>query len=421
MPLFDANTWPFSIDWLPDEAYLVGGSVRDRLLKRTPTYLDLDFVLPDNTLQIASDIAVAHKAGFVVLDAKRQIARITFEQMTVDFAQRQGESAAEDLGKRDFTVNAIAYSPHTHSLIDPLNGQADLAARKLRMIRRENLAADPIRLLRGHRQSAQLGFELCPETEAAIASLSSRLILVAIERIRKELDALLSTPAGTQQLGRILRGQLLSFHLPNFNVRSVERAIAIDRAFAQLEQAMPSYAQQMKSWLKPVPLGGYQSWIKAAKLSQIIAADPAEARYELENLRFSRSEAQVVLAVLGAQGEITALKDGELTRSQQFFLFKNVGQSFRAFSLLALAEGVDLTQLKPLIKKFQDPANEIAHPETLISGTVLIKQLGIQPGPNLGALLSAVEHAQAAGKLSSAAEAIAFVKALCQSEPHQKK
>ena len=414
MPLFDPTTWPFPIDLLPADAYLVGGSVRDRLLNRTPTYLDLDFVLPADTLKTSSHIAKLHNAGYVVLAEKRQIARLTFEHVTVDFAQRQGDSAAEDLGKRDFTVNAIAYNPHTHILIDPINGQADLKAKILRMVKRENLAADPIRLLRGYRQSAQLGFAMEKETEEAIAALSSRLVLVAIERIRNELDALLSSPAGTRQLGRILRSELLSYHLPNFNERSVESALAIDLAFNQFKQVMPSYAEQLKGWMKPVPLGGYRSWIKVAKLSQMLALEPAEARYELDSLKFSRSEAQAVLSVLKVQAEIETLKNGELTRSQQFFLFKNVGQSFPAFALLAIAKGAHLDKVVPLIARFQNSADEVAHPKTLVSGTTLIKQLGVKPGPDLGGLLSAVEQAQADGRLKSEEDAIAFVKALLQ-------
>lgn len=412
MPLFDSKIWPFPIDLLPADAYLVGGSVRDRLLNRKPTYLDLDFVLPANTIKIASRIARSHQAGFVVLDAKRQIARVSFAQMTVDFAQRQGDSAAADLGKRDFTVNAIAYSPHTHTLIDPLSGQADLAARILRMINRENLAADPIRLLRGYRQSAQLGFELDAGTQAAIADLASRLALVAVERTRNELDALLSLPAGTKQLAHILRAQLLTFHLPHFDLRSVEQAIAIDAAYEQFQKILPSYAQLLAGWLKPVPVGCYRSWVKAAKLSQLLSSDPKAASMELDSLKYSRSESQVVLTLIKARGEIEKIKRGEFERSQQFFLYKLVGASFPAFSLLALANGVAFDVLQPMIAKFQDPTDELAHPQTLLTGTTLIKQLGIQPGPDVGALLSAVEQAQAAGRIRSAEEAIAFVKTL---------
>ena len=76
MPLFSPKTWPFALELLPPDACLVGGSVRDRLLNRQATYLDLDFVLPADAVETASAIAQACSAGFVVLDEARRIARV---------------------------------------------------------------------------------------------------------------------------------------------------------------------------------------------------------------------------------------------------------------------------------------------------------------------------------------------------------
>jgi tRNA nucleotidyltransferase (CCA-adding enzyme) len=74
------QTWPFSREWLPPQACLVGGAVRDALLGRRAEYLDLDFVLPAEAVQTARKLAKHYKAGFVVLDAQRQIARVVFDQ-----------------------------------------------------------------------------------------------------------------------------------------------------------------------------------------------------------------------------------------------------------------------------------------------------------------------------------------------------
>ena len=107
------ETWPFSLNWLPPSACLVGGTVRDALLDRPSDYLDLDFVLPTSAVETAQAIARHYRAGFVLLDADRQIARVVFEQGTADFAQQVGASLDADLRRRDFTINAIAYNPHT--------------------------------------------------------------------------------------------------------------------------------------------------------------------------------------------------------------------------------------------------------------------------------------------------------------------
>ena len=419
MSPFAPETWPFSLDLLPVGAYLVGGSVRDQLLGRDACF-DLDFVVPERAIETAEAIAKSYHAGFVVLDADRQIARVVFGQVTVDFAQQQGESLEADLRRRDFTINAIAYHPHQQAIFDPLNGKADLASQTIRMVSCENLQADPLRLMRAYRQAAQLGFRLAPNTRSAIYQLAPQLQQVSVERIHSELDALLSVPANTLQsalLQDLLQSQLLQFCLPHFTADSVAQIAAIDDALAQLQQILPGYAQGLQGWLKPVPAGFHRSWIKAAKLSRLVGANAATAQAELDALKYSRSEAQVVLTLLKVQRDIEAMRKGKLaqssaggvSRAQQFFLFKLAGKSFPAVSLLALSQGVDLAVLQPMISRFLNPEDEIAHSRMLIDGNVLIRQLGMKPGPEIGAALKSVERAQAEGKVRSPEEAIAWM------------
>ena len=116
---------PFEVDWLPQGTCLVGGAVRDALLNRQRDYLDLDLVLPSFAVETARKIANAYQAGFVVLDDRRQIARVVFEQGTVDFALQEGDTLEADLRRRDFTVNAIAYDLQQARLFDPVGGMAD--------------------------------------------------------------------------------------------------------------------------------------------------------------------------------------------------------------------------------------------------------------------------------------------------------
>jgi tRNA nucleotidyltransferase (CCA-adding enzyme) len=156
------ENWPFSWELLPRPAYMVGGAVRDAILGRSREYLDLDFVIPSDAVKVARAIARHYQAGFVLLDPVRRIARVVFPQATADFAQQEGNSVETDLHRRDFTINAIAYNPHTQEIIDPLNGYADLQAGLLRMVSPANLEDDPLRLLRAYRQAAQLGFTIDP-------------------------------------------------------------------------------------------------------------------------------------------------------------------------------------------------------------------------------------------------------------------
>lgn len=415
MSAFSPDNWPFSITELPKGACLVGGSVRDQLLRRQAAYLDLDFVLPQNAIETAREIANAYDAGFVVLDEARCIARVVFEQVTVDFAQQQGDSVEADLYRRDFTINAIAYNPHSKTLIDPLGGQVDIQHKVLRMVNHQNLASDPLRLLRAYRQAAQLGFTVEQGTERAIASLADKLSSVSIERVRSELDGLLATPNSATQLAAILQHQLLAFCLPHFDISSVHNVQAVDKAIETLATAMPDYAHQLKQWTKPVSAGDHRSWIKAVKLSCLLSQNSEIADAELTYLKYSRNEIQVILTLIETLPTIDTLKKGPLSRSQQFFLFKKSGAVFPAVSLLALAKGVSLSSLHPLIARFLDAEDALAHAPSLISGKTLIQKLAIQPGPEIGQILAAVEQAQAEGVVSSEKGAIAWVKNWLQS------
>ena len=146
---------PFDINLLPKPVYVVGGAVRDALLGRVRAELDLDLVIPAGAVAVARQLATAHRAGFVLLDAERQIARVVFPGLTVDIAQQDGGSIIDDLARRDYTLNAIAYDLQTKKLIDPLNGTQDIQHRTLRMVSKDNLISDPLRLLRAYRQGAQ--------------------------------------------------------------------------------------------------------------------------------------------------------------------------------------------------------------------------------------------------------------------------
>ncbi|WP_346291732.1 CCA tRNA nucleotidyltransferase [Sphaerothrix gracilis] len=405
------QTWPFELALLPASAYLVGGSVRDVLLGRQADYLDLDFVLPDAAIATAQHIAQTCQAGFVVLDAHHKIARVVFPQATVDFAQQVGPTLETDLQRRDFTVNAIAYHPHTQRLIDPLQGCRDLQKRLLRMIAVENLAADPLRLLRAYRQAAQLNFEVESQTQIAIRSLSDLLAQVAAERVRGELDALLSKPAGTEQLLACCQDELLQKWLPQMSQQALQRVATIDRAYDHLRQDWPGYASQLTGWLKEQTVPGmHRSWLKAAKLSQLLPPEEAIAEAELTRLKYSRAEQQVVLATLRNQPRLLPLRSRSLSIREQYDLFRDVGQSFLSLSVLALALDYPLAHISPLIQRFLDPADPVAHPQPLLSGRTLMQALQLRPGRHIGQILASIQLAHAEGKVMNAEEALDWAK-----------
>ncbi|MGD1860066.1 MAG: CCA tRNA nucleotidyltransferase [Leptolyngbyaceae cyanobacterium] len=405
------QTWPFELSLLPQSAHLVGGSVRDALLGRKADYLDLDFVVPGDAVETAQAIAQHYGAGFVVLDPRNQIARVVFDQATVDFAQQVGDSLEADLHRRDFTVNAIAYHPHTEQIFDPLGGCADLQRRVLRMVAADNLADDPLRLLRAYRQAAQLDFTLDEPTRSTIHQLAPLLGKVAAERVRGELDSLLSKSAGTPLMRLAWQDEVLFTWLPQLSAVQIRQLAAVDAAAVQLAERHPEFAVQLNGWFKEqTPPGFHRSWFKAAKLSRLLSPDSAIAETELMHFKYSRAEQQAVLAILRGEECLRAIVQGNRSRRQQYKLFKTAGNSFIALVLIGLAEGVPWEILTQLIDRFLDAADPVAHPSALSSGRDLIQQLGMRPGPHIGQLLAAAELAHAEGDINTPETALDWVR-----------
>ncbi|WAL60587.1 CCA tRNA nucleotidyltransferase [Thermocoleostomius sinensis] len=408
------HTWPIDLALLPPATYLVGGSVRDALLGRQAEYLDLDFVLPDNAVQTAKAIAHYYGAGFVLLDAERQIARVVFEKATVDFAQQVGDSLEEDLERRDFTVNAIAYSPHSQEILDPLQGYQDLQQGWLRMIAIENLKEDPLRLLRAYRQAAQLGFVVEPNTQRIIQQLAGLLQFIAAERVQAELGYLLSAAKGTPFLQRAWYDGLLAHWLPHASTASLVTIEQIDRAAVVLEQDWPSL--ELSGWIRDQQRvsGTGRSWLKLAKLTALVSPDLPVAERELWRLKYSRAEIQSVLMVLKAWPQVQATRLAALSLKEQYTLFRAVGVAFPALAVLAVASGTTIEAIAPLIQRFLTPDDPVAHPTLPVTGRDLMSALQLPPGPQIGQLLEAIQLAKVENKLQTREEALQFAQSMLE-------
>lgn len=409
------QNWPFTLDWLPHPAYLVGGGVRDALQERISTYLDLDFVLPQRPVETAQAIAQHYRAGFVLLDKERQIARVVFEQATVDFALQVGPDLTTDLQRRDFTINAIAYDPHDEHIIDPLQGCADLKRRVIRMVAPQNLAEDPLRLLRAYRQAAQLNFTLDEETQQHICRLAPLLETVAAERVRVELSYLLSHPTGTAMLTAAWKDQLLQFWFPGATAVGLGQIAAMDQAVADLIILWPELQRLLERGLSEQARGGEaarRTLLATTKLMGLITTSSlAIATEELQRLKYSRAEINLVLTLLKHLLQLPAAP-AQLSRQDQYFLFQAVGRAFPALVALAVARGTPILAIAPLVKRYLDPSDAIAHPTPLVTGKDLISQLQLQPGPQIGKILAAIELAQAKGEIHSTAAALKLAIAL---------
>jgi tRNA nucleotidyltransferase/poly(A) polymerase len=168
------------------EAYVVGGAVRDGLLGRELLDLDVACADPERAAR-----AYAGEAGGAVfpLSERHGAWRIAFRSgRTVDFTPLR-EGIESDLSSRDFTINAIAVPVEGGDHVDPHGGRADLEARVLRAVSPTVFSDDPLRLLRAARLEDELGFRLDEETE----------------RLVRDHADLVSKPAGERTLGELER------------------------------------------------------------------------------------------------------------------------------------------------------------------------------------------------------------------------
>ena len=393
---------PFNLNLLPSSAYLVGGAVRDALLNRKGAYLDLDFVLPENAVEIANKIARQYNQGFVVLDEQRQIARVVFPQGTVDFALQSGDSLEKDLQRRDFTINAIAYNWHQQKLIDPLGGLQDLQKGLIKMVSLANLKDDPLRLLRAYRQASQLDFTIEPETRKAICSLAGLLNQVAAERVQTELNYLLANAQDSQWLIAAGEDGLLESWLAELNPEKFQQ-------LKQIKAIADSLAQQYSN-----SIFNQSDLLSLAKLATLVSQSPEQAELELLQLKYSRVQLRIILGVVKYLPQLQAFTT-ELALREQYFFFLATKEFFPILIIRAIAIGVEQKLLTSLIESYLNPDNKIAHPQPLITGKELIQVLNLSPSPLIGQLLTEIQIAQGEDKIKTAEDALQFAQYLLKS------
>lgn len=210
------------------ELYLVGGSVRDALLGRLGN--DLDFATdarPEQTLEILQGWAEAiwetGRAFGTIGAAKRgfQLEITTYRAEAYNGVSRNpvvqyGDSLAEDLIRRDFTINAMAVSLPKHEFVDLFHGLDDLARGVIRTPGKpeESFGDDPLRMLRAARFAAQLRFSVTPDVVKAMTDMAADLDRITVERIRDEFSKLVCAAHPTAGLRLLVDTGLAARFLP---------------------------------------------------------------------------------------------------------------------------------------------------------------------------------------------------------------
>ena len=177
------------------EVYLVGGAIRDLILGRGRG--DYDFVLQQGDMAFVDDLSRELKGHLFSMgqDEKGRVCRILAGNDILDFNAMDGSTIGEDLSRRDFTINAMAYSLSEQRFSFHPGSEEDIENKLIRMVSPEGFDRDPLRMIRGVRYFSVLeGFQLDQETREAISRKARLVRGIPVERIKMEIDKILLSP-----------------------------------------------------------------------------------------------------------------------------------------------------------------------------------------------------------------------------------
>ena len=475
------------------KVFLVGGCLRDLLLGRETK--DFDFVPEGNAKKFAMGVASELGGSFVPLDEKNRIYRVVKQEISkkkgketfnLDFSQLRGKKIEDDLLLRDFTIDAMAlrldriegypniFKPGklpSKIIVDPSGGMRDLEKKVIRKTSPRIFDDDPLRLLRGYRLAATLGFAIQKETENEIKEKVDLIKHVAQERIRDELLRILSASESYRYIRRLNKVGLLSRIIPEIEImrekpenyyhreglwgHSLETLKSAEEIVCTLAKLFPGMSRKISTHLRERVFGEVEreTLLKWAAIfhdigkPKRIIKDEGRVRFFgheeagtslvteiMERLRFSNRAIKIVEKMVqhhmrpGNLSEAPQLTDRAIHR-----FFRDLSEDGVDTLLLSLADRYSYRKILPerrrklaveitrkSIKKHEKTVIKMLRryyyhkerilPKPLIRGDEIMESFNLPQGPLIGKLLTRVGEAQAEGKLKNRQEALQFLR-----------
>lgn len=435
--------------------YIVGGILRDALLKRQKDNLDIDFCLKNRAINLGRKLAKRLKAGFVILDkengACRLVKRIKQKTCTLDFTDFRGKTLEEDLRKRDFTINTLAWDFEKNILIDPYSGMRDIKSKVIRMVNKSAFDEDPLRILRAFALSSIFDFKIEPETLKLIKLKKNKLTTVSFERIRDELFKIFDQSNSFDYLIQLDKLSILNIIMPELkamrNVRqgpyhhldvwqhSLETVKQLEGETSELKnnQEINDYLDEVISPERKrralIKLGGLLHDI--GKPKSMRHEDGKTTFYSHERIGLEITE-NIAKRLKLSNDELDSLKkmvffhlrpgylaDNERVTPRAIFrYFRDTANEAVSILLISLAdqratkgrlttkesrlrhEKVVFSLIKEYFKRKKEKK-----PKRIINGDDLIKKFKLEPSPLIGKILAEVEELQAIGKIKTKQDA----------------
>ncbi|MDQ6891428.1 MAG: hypothetical protein M3167_01975 [Acidobacteriota bacterium] len=362
-------------------AWIVGGAARDLLLGRADP--DVDLAVSADPYALAEKLAREGFGTFVPLsDASPRVARLAGRR-DIDLAAVEGAGISEDLGRRDFTVNAVAIGLGAREWTDPFGGVEDLAAGRLRAISEKNLVEDPLRVLRGARLMATHGLRPDRATTQMCARVAPLLPSAAPERIRAELEKLLAARIVRPALLWAARTGVLSPALGRVITPAAALRIASTKALDAPGLSTLPPAERLR--------------LRLALVARALRMDPGATEAWLASRRFSRAEAREVADLLDLICRAgSASGDLEMWR----WVRDAAGRASLALRLAGLLDDPGPAVRAGLARRLR-----VAKRPPRVTGRDIQAWLGIPPGPPIGEALASIEVEGIRGAVRSRAGA----------------
>ena len=408
------------------QLYLVGGSVRDLLLKRQTT--DVDFALASDAIQFAKAFATRIGATCIALEENPSTARVIVKQhdlpqtpqLSMDFAQFRAASLTEDLNLRDLTINAMAIAfenvgtvlnhtceQNSSHVIDPCSGRKDLETGLLQFPSEQVVREDPVRLLRIYRFAAQLDFKISQNAIHVVKKHRSLLSEVSAERCRDELMKILSVKRAHLYLQQMEAAGLLTQVVPN-----------ISKSWSPLETfeenpipaALSTYHNEINTYLQE-KLGMGVNRGALLKLSLLLADTPGDIG---KRLRLSQKATQLIARLISG-GERLKKASSHLTQKQVIHFLRTYRLDWWGVLLYAAAsDSINAALLEQIANTYYKHILPVRKKGRLITGKDLIQTFQLKEGKQIGDLLKQIEERQFDGEIQTREEALAAVAALIQ-------
>lgn len=379
------------------QALWAGGCVRDQLLGLQPKDYDVaTSANPDEVRKLFGKkrtLAIGASFGVITVLGPKRAGPIEVATFRRDSGYSDGRhpdaveftDAHEDARRRDFTINGMFYDPILEDVIDYVDGQKDIARKRVRAIGcpEERIDEDKLRMLRGVRFAATFDFEIEPETLSAIQKHASEIIVVSGERIGAEMRRMLASPHRTIAARLLRTSGLLAEILPN------GKSLYGDE----------NHWDQILSTLDGLEPGDFES-AAMVLLEPILRDQGIDAVFE--RWKLSNDERKSILWVF-RNWEILDRADRLPWSQIQPLLL--AGDVDRALAVAQSKRGSQSKGVAMCRTRLQQWTPEQLDPKPFLDGRDLM-ELGFKPGPNYGFILDSVRAAQLDGLIHNVEQAI---------------